>query len=702
MLPSALDSDHLTTPMAESLADPMEAMRNTLGGAFAVLETALEGNGVTPAKSIEDASDSCAHTPEKSVEAALVPADRTLHAKAVCARPGEWLESRKRQQLLPVIAARFRTPLGDSPQDSQSCRVFWQHAREIGVGLTVKEIPRRLRMILTGNVITAYERRFCRWLQGSIAFDDDAKMTGVMVDVLNELIVAAHAEPQRAKDAPQEASKTLAQQRSKAKMDLVRASAEAKAKPKGVKRQGSTGANVSVTKKARPHQRNTFLEATAEDPKLHAQNTAELTAKLVQEIAVGLSKWHLVLRKRSEDGLATAAVNLSSHYARVLAMFRPGDIAVELQGNAGMLATVVLAIHKLVQLAAITGAKAYPSSQTPYHYFLRLSGDGLVQVEHLCHTTVSTSVDLLALVWPQGFANFQRIEDMPKPPWPSVAGGLHKALWKDGHLCKSGEELTRRLLQVIDQGKASLLHCCACSSVDAVNQALKLGDVDQRQLTSREGVSLNHDQALKLGEVDQRQLTSGEGVSLDGDQAQPCEMEAADVDAQEQLEASLCHTDIPPNTVAPKCDEFMDLSRKHAEDTDMCPKTRKSKRSDLAEQGEFLQATAGAARPSDGYSNNEEQSIQASAPKNDHSDDEDQSVQASAPHCDHSDDEEQSVQASSPKDAQRADHDQSLQASAPKNDHSDDEDMPLCQTLSQHSKEQDPSDDENQSLASLV
>jgi len=304
---------------------------------------------------------------------------------------------------------------------------------------------------------------------------------------------------------------------------------------------------------------------------------------------------------------------------------------------------VAFTIHKLVQLAASLGAKVNESTSVPCHYFLRLSGDVFVQVEPLCHTIVSTSVDLLALLWPQGFADFVRIEDMPKPPRPSVAGGLHYAFRKDAHLSTCGGELNRRLLQAIDQGKDSLALCCACTSVDAMIQAVK--------------------QDAMIQAIEEQQCISGEHVSEHSDQPSPQNVETVDQDADASTELPEIQHEPPPQIAA-----------------DFSPPPRPARRWQSASDGTWSQQNEERSDPADALvqttRSNEEQSV-------------------------HEDVSMATMPRKQEEGSDPAEHHTLVQATRSNEEQSDDEDLPLCQAV-RWPLQEDPSDEENQSLASLL
>jgi len=134
------------------------------------------------------------------------------------------------------------------------------------------------------------------------------------------------------------------------------------------------------------------------------------------------------------------------------------------------------------------------SSSDSCRYMLRLSGGSLAQVDLECFIAITASVDLLAIVWPSGFLDFDNIADMPKPPVPHRAGRLQAALCEDSHLQRYGEELNRRLLEEIDQRRDSLILCCAFASIEAVLEVVK-HEMDERLLGSY-GASESHTPAM--------------------------------------------------------------------------------------------------------------------------------------------------------------------------------------------------------------
>lgn len=438
----------------------------------------------TPVKSRDALSlpDSLAQVCSDSRKEALVE----LHSskELVVGQLGDWLQDSKRQSLLDAVAAQFQARLQGSLEDSQRCRSFWQHAHKLGVGLSVKEVPRRLRLHLSSMTMQNYELRLSRWLQGSIAFQDDAKMSLVMLNVLNELIIAAHTPDSPKPTLLASVAQPVRVDGGKRKIEKVSTVATAgQAKlPRIHKLDGGTAYRM---------QQNVSSKSQAEK--------AELVPKLIKEVAAVLTKWHLALMKRSKDDLSTGAAKLASHYARVLAECGPIELAHDLQANGDMFGILAFAIHKLVQLAASSDATTKDSHMSSCYYFLRLSGDSLVQVELLCFSAVSAAVNLLAILWPQGFSDFQLIEDMPKPPTPCLTGRLSELLAKDAHLYKYGSEFNRRLMKEIDQGTDSLILCSACASLEGVLEVFRQGTEHQTAINSRHAAQL---QTLSAGAVD--------------------------------------------------------------------------------------------------------------------------------------------------------------------------------------------------------
>jgi hypothetical protein len=377
----------------------------------------------------------------------------TKHGQVLQA--GQWLDRSKRPHLFPRVAAQFQTPLQDTVEDAQLCHSFWRQARELGLGLHVAEIPRRLRLQLVGATIEGFQRRQMRWLENADLITDDVKMSTVMLNALNELILAAHAwDP--AEQGVKAAFSEPATLKDKVMAQSTR-SKLARVKRKHVT-QGSTAAAGDRT--------DTALRPSSPHP-------AELLPKLVQEAATAFSKWHLVMMRRSKGSLSTAAVKLASDFARALATLGFASMAEELHTNAAMIGNIVCAVHKLAQLAASLDVKGSLRHPSLCSYFLHLSGNSMVEVEVHCFTAVSLSVELLAVVWPNGFSDFDVIQDMPKPPRPNSDGRLYAAVCDDTNLCRCGIEFNRRLMKELDQGTDSLILCCAYATVDAVLDAVK-------------------------------------------------------------------------------------------------------------------------------------------------------------------------------------------------------------------------------------
>merc|ERR1712100_792714 len=69
---------------------------------------------------------------------------------------------------------------------------------------------------------------------------------------------------------------------------------------------------------------------------------------------------------------------------------------------------------------------------------------------------------------PEGFSNFESIEEMPQLPTPHHTGRLRATLIKDVHIFKQGHSLNRLLLKEISSGTDNLLMCCACVCIEAM------------------------------------------------------------------------------------------------------------------------------------------------------------------------------------------------------------------------------------------
>lgn len=352
--------------------------------------------------------------------------------------PGAWLDGAIRQPLLQVVAARFQAPLKNTDQDIEWCRSFWQQSRERGMHVKINKIPRRFRLQLLGQTLAVYERRLARWLQGP-STSPDAKLSVIMLDVLNDLILAA--------------SDTRLQSGSEQMPETFEIKSLA---TKPVQRAPRSRAKLAG--KMAPGQRRELQQE-------HKKRTDVGTK--IRNLAAALTKWNLSLMKRSKDGLATNAVKLASHYARLL------EDTNSTQTDADMLGMIAFALHKLVQVAASLECDHDHLQQSSTYYFARLSGGTVVRVEQLCLSSITASVALLGHVWPQGFADFESVQDMPKPPKPQSGGRLFQALCEDCHLYKYGVAFHRQLLKEVEKETNSLILACASTTIESVIELVK-------------------------------------------------------------------------------------------------------------------------------------------------------------------------------------------------------------------------------------
>mmetsp|Transcript_32473 Transcript_32473/g.51881 ORF Transcript_32473/g.51881 Transcript_32473/m.51881 type:complete len:552 (-) Transcript_32473:68-1723(-) len=441
--------------------DPTDATFTELGAVTRLDDSACPLASVEHTKQSEDEGDD---TVENNSASKQQPSGKD-HCHQAC----EWLPSAKREALLHAINAKFQTPLGKSTEDLERCRAFWQHADDLQCRLRFQEIPTRLRPHLHSYTLENYERFLCTWVRGQARTLTEKKMAHVMLDTLNDIISATNgcvgADATRNLGSDHDVTTPQTNKRSHEEMMLGSQRKPRWSSQKAVRpRQGMLGGQRTMT-----------------------LNFGGGVYDAVRQTSKSLAKWYELLLRRNKGSLVAEVIQVAIACATTLAMVTSEELLHEVQHNSQLLATISFAIHKLVQLgASLVQEDRFVSSVATCIYFVRLSGGAHVRVNQTCYTAILASVNLHRAVWPQGFSNFTKLEDMPTLPPPKLVGHLYDYLSNNAALKNVCVTLQRRLLQRMASQKDVLL-CCTSRSMENLLQLFK-EKIDVKTGEIRDGV----------------------------------------------------------------------------------------------------------------------------------------------------------------------------------------------------------------------
>jgi hypothetical protein len=372
-----------------------------------------------------------------------------------------------------------------------------------------------------GQVMSVFEARLCRWLQGDLPCESDMKVSHTMVKALNDLILVNDSAAEVFAELP------------KSSLAVHKAPSKRVARPTHF----ATSANSRKRRYA-----SVQSEAHTLSKRYRQSSSTSSLFESIQQISEALTKWQPLLTKCGKGGLATDVVCLASHLATTIASFPEQELMAEFHSNASPLCVVAAAIHKMVQLAASIDDVSARSSP----YFARLSGGSGVHVTEACYVAILVSVNLLRLVWPQGISSSHWLGDVPVPPTLDLTGRLYDHLRRSSVFGESCVELHQRLSgQNGVNGDSSILRCTR-SSLEAMLPLLSRQPAVQKQCigdSSMEPVRDSHITDDALPQVASSDTLDDEDSVLIACQAKAHTCQEVSDDEDDTLVASLHDND---------------------------------------------------------------------------------------------------------------------------------------------------------------